>query len=143
MNTSQRWAKPTSRSASRRGAATVEMAMVLPVILALVFGSIEFTRLMMVRQGLTNAARAAARHACLATTRNFSQAVEVAQSESLAVLNSTEHLVITVTPAFSAAPAHGTPITVNMEIDCADASWFPPSFTGEVTLSSTCTMIRE
>jgi len=45
----------------RRGAAIVEMAVVLPLFVLLVFGMIEFGRALMVSQLLTNAAREAAR----------------------------------------------------------------------------------
>ena len=47
----------------RVGAVAVEMAIVLPLLLVLVFGIIEFGRLMMVQQILVNTAREAARRA--------------------------------------------------------------------------------
>lgn len=49
------------RSARRRGAATVEMAVVAPVIFLLVIGAVEFGRVMMVSNVLTAAAREGAR----------------------------------------------------------------------------------
>ena len=62
------------RARSRRlGAATIEMAFIAPVIFAIVFGSVEFARVMMVRQSLTNAAREGCRHACLGENANHSQ----------------------------------------------------------------------
>ncbi len=50
-------------SSSRRAAAAVEMALVLPLFLAIVFGIVEFGRALMVNQVLVNAAREGARHA--------------------------------------------------------------------------------
>lgn len=47
----------------RRGAAIVEMAAVLLVFVMLLFGVLEFSRLLFVRQVLTNAAREGARYA--------------------------------------------------------------------------------
>jgi Flp pilus assembly protein TadG len=46
---------------SERGAAAVEFALVVPVLLLLVFGVIEFSRLYNEQISLTNAARSAAR----------------------------------------------------------------------------------
>ena len=46
----------------RRGAAIVEMAVVTPVLFILIFGMIEFGRLVMVAQILTNGTREAARY---------------------------------------------------------------------------------
>ena len=49
----------------RRGATAVEMAIVLPLLLVLVFGIIEFGRAMMVQQILVNTAREATRRAVI------------------------------------------------------------------------------
>ena len=50
---------------SIRGAAAVELAVVLPLLLTLVFGIIEFGWVFMVRETLTNASREGARVAVL------------------------------------------------------------------------------
>ena len=49
----------------RRGAAAVEFAVVAPIFLLLVFGMIEYGRMVMVQQVLTNASREGARVAVL------------------------------------------------------------------------------
>ena len=49
----------------RRGAAAVEFAVVAPIFLLLVFGMIEYGRMVMVQQVLTNASREGARCAVL------------------------------------------------------------------------------
>src|SRR5687767_15081283 len=46
---------------NRRGAAVVEFAMVAPLLFLLIFGLIEFGRVVMVQQVLTNGAREGAR----------------------------------------------------------------------------------
>lgn len=53
------------RGRIRRGAAIVEMAVVSPLLLTMVFGVIEFGNSFMVRQMLTNAAREGARVAVI------------------------------------------------------------------------------
>ena len=49
------------RRRSDRGAAAVEFALVIPILLLLVFGGVEFARLYNEQISLTNAARAAVR----------------------------------------------------------------------------------
>ncbi len=56
------------RTARRRGAAVVEMAVVTPFLLTLVFGIIEFSWAMSVQQTLTNAAREGCRTAVIKGT---------------------------------------------------------------------------
>src|SRR5688572_20915708 len=62
----------------RRGASVVEFAVVAPVFFLLVFGMIEYGRLVMVQQVLTNATREGARRAVLdgATTDDIEEVVE-------------------------------------------------------------------
>lgn len=55
-----------------RGAAVVEFAVVLPILLAFLFGIIEFGRIMSVCHTLNNAARAGARIAALPGATNAS-----------------------------------------------------------------------
>ncbi len=54
-----------SRVQTRRGAAIVEMAVVTPLLLTMIFGVIEFGNSFMIRQMLTNAAREGARVAVI------------------------------------------------------------------------------
>jgi len=51
------------RSTPRRGAATVETALVLPICLLFLFGILEYGRYIMVLQVTTNAAREGAHYA--------------------------------------------------------------------------------
>ncbi len=59
------WQEPRSRRARDRGAAAVEFAIVLPLLLLLVFGIIDFGRLLNAQITLTQAAREGARLAAL------------------------------------------------------------------------------
>lgn len=53
------------RNRSRKGATTVEFALVVPIILTLVFGLMEWGRFEMIRQVSSTAAFNAARQGCL------------------------------------------------------------------------------
>ncbi len=46
---------------NRKGSAVLEMALILPILLTLLFGIIEFSRVLSVKQVITNAAREGAR----------------------------------------------------------------------------------
>ena len=53
------------RARKQKGAAVVELAIVSPVVFLLIFAIIEFGRMIMVQQVLTNASREGARRAIL------------------------------------------------------------------------------
>ena len=55
-------------SRSRRGQAAVELALVLPLLLVVIFGAVEFGTAMYDKQVVTNASREAARAAIVGTT---------------------------------------------------------------------------
>lgn len=88
---------------ARRGAAMVEMALVLPLFLMLVLGIIEFGRAMMIANLVTNAAREGARTAVLDGSTN----TEVTSGVKTFLQSAIGHSVsagdiavsITVTPA--------------------------------------------
>jgi Flp pilus assembly protein TadG len=58
------------RGGRRRGAATVETAIVLNVVLLMLLGILEYGRLVMIRELMLNAARAGARMAVVGTSSN-------------------------------------------------------------------------
>ena len=146
-NSCQTKVKLNNRSrARRRGTLTVEMAMVVPVIFLMIFGSIEFARMMMVRQALTNAAHEGCRNACLVTTRDSSSSDTIVRESLNGVISNsseTESLRIVFDPSFESSPDKGTTITTSVEIDCADVSWLPPFFTSGARIRGTSTMSRE
>ena len=57
-------------SRTRRGAVIVELAIIAPVLIAMMLGMIELGRAIMVRQTLTSAARKAARDARYAARKS-------------------------------------------------------------------------
>lgn len=130
----------------RRGAATVEMAMVAPFIILLVFGSIEFARMMMVRQAMTNAAREGCRHACLATTGNANDSISIVKDTLTGVVRESavnDVVRASMSPAFTTPPAAGTQMIMAVEVDCADVSWLPPVFYSGAKISVVASMARE
>jgi len=124
----------------RRGAAAVEFAVVLPVFVILVFGMIEYGRMVMVQQVITNASREGARTAVLdgATTTSVQSAVTTYLTNAQLSGGSS-----TVSPN-PATAASGSPITVTVSIPFSSVSWLPsPMYLGGKTLSASTTMRRE
>ena len=84
---------------ARRGAAMVEMALVLPLFLMLVLGIIEFGRAMMVANLVTNAAREGARMAVLdgSTNTDVNNAVVTFLQSAIGQGISTADISVTIT----------------------------------------------
>lgn len=125
----------------RRGAAAVEFAIVAPVFFALVFGMIEYGRMVMVQQVLTNASREGARQAVLdgATTAEVTTVVSDYLTNS-----SVTGATVTITPNPPSSAVSGDPVTVSVAIPFSQVSWFPsPMFLGATTMSASTVMRRE
>lgn len=125
----------------RRGAAVVEFAIVAPVLLLLVFGMIEYGRLVMVQQVITNATREGARSAVLdgATTTGVTTIVN-----DFLTASRVSGAIVTVTPSPPSSAAFGDPVTVSVQVPFSQVSWLPtPMFLSSTTLSATTVMRRE
>jgi len=126
----------------QRGAAAVEFAVVAPIFVLLLFGMIEYGRMVMVQQMLTNATREGARRAVLdgTTLANVKTTVrDYLTSGNITVYDNE----ITVTPDPSAA-ANGDPVTVSTTVPFSRVSWLPsPMFLGSANMTATSVMRRE
>ena len=125
----------------RRGAAAVEFAVVAPVFLLLVFGMIEYGRMVMVQQVITNASREGARAGVLDGSSNADVLSVVDQYLSSGSITGA---TITVTPTNPEDAEFGDPVTVTVDIPFSQVSWLPsPMYLGGKTLSATTVMRRE
>ncbi|HZZ71916.1 MAG TPA: TadE/TadG family type IV pilus assembly protein [Pirellulales bacterium] len=130
----------------RRGAAAVEFALVAPIFILLVFGMIEYGRMVMVQQILTNAVREAARKSVL----DGADAATI-KSEMISYLNGANVSnvntgMVTINPSDPNSAANGTPITVTVAVPYANVSWLPSSMFSSAkakTLTATAVMRRE
>jgi Flp pilus assembly protein TadG len=125
----------------RRGAAVVEFAVVVPVFFLLVFGMIEYGRLVMVQQVLTNAAREGARVGVMDGATQAS--VDTAVNNYLTAAQITGGTT-TVSPNPPSSAAYGASVTVSVSVGFNQVSWLPsPMFLGGRTLTATSVMRRE
>lgn len=128
---------------NRRAAAAVEFAIVAPVFFLLIFGMIEYGRMVMVQQVITNASREGARFAVLDGANYEEIKSRVKDYLTSASINSVNALV-TVEPDPPTSAGFGEPITVSVSIAFAKVSWLPsPMYLGGKTLTATTVMRRE
>ena len=137
-------ALPAGRQPSfrkRRGTAAVEFAAVAPVFFLLIFGMIEYGRMVMVQQILTNAAREGARVGVL--DGSTESKVDTAVNTYLTAAGiKTSTTTVSPNPPSSATAA--SPVSVTVSVDFKDVSWLPsPFYFGGKTLSSNVIMRRE
>lgn len=126
---------------NRRGAAVVEFAVVSPVFFLLVFGMIEYGRMVMVQQLLTNAAREGARVGVL--DNSTASDVTTAVNNYLTAAN-INNATITCNPSTPSSATYGQPVTVTVSVPFSQVSWLPsPMFLGGTTMTAQSAMRRE
>lgn len=122
------------RRGARRGAAAVELAIVLPFLLALLLGMIEIARAMMVYNALTTAAREGVRAGVVpnGTNSKISTAVTGALTEiNIPTGNSVTTVKVNGAVADASTAATGANITVEVSVPYADVKWIPvPRYLG-------------
>ena len=125
----------------RRAAAAVEFAIVAPVFFLLILGMVEYGRMVMVQQVITNASREGARQAVLDGTTT----AEVTATVTAYLTNgSISGATITVAPNPPTNAEFGDPVTVTVSIPFSQVSWLPsPMYLGGKTLTASTVMRRE
>lgn len=121
----------------RRGAAVVEFAIITPIFFLLVFGMLEYGRLVQVSQVTTNASREGARYASACNAKP-----DDARAWAKTYLQNSG-----IDPAVAQvdiSPAQdGQPITCRVTVPYSQVSWFPPFWLKDRNVESTSTMLRE
>ncbi len=127
---------------NRLGVAAVEFAVIAPVFFLLILGMIEFGRMVMVQQVITNASREGARIAVLDGTTESEVLVTVDNYLSSARVGGA---TVTVDPTNPNAANYGEPVTVSVSVPFNQVSWLPSSFFGndDTVLAAATVMRRE
>ncbi|RUL86728.1 TadE/TadG family type IV pilus assembly protein [Tautonia sociabilis] len=134
----------TVRAGERRsGAAAVEMAVVLPLFIALILGTIEASRLGMVSQLLHVAARDACRAAVLPGATEAGVRARVDATLAGSGIDPTMVISTTAASSWTTAPAPN-PITVTLSVPFDRVSWLGDPFAfGGTTVTASATMCSE
>lgn len=128
------------RNSSRRGVATVEMALVSMLLLTLLFAIIELGSVFYVRHNMVQAARNAAR--VMAVQDGTVAQAQAAASDVLANMSSVTFDVSIVAPAGSDDPNQDVSVTITAPLSEA-AVGDPFNILDELTLETTVTMRKE
>lgn len=110
---------------NERGAVAVEMAVLLPLLLLILIGTMEFARVFNVQNSLTQAAREGARHAAI----HYNDGTLDVAGTALAAAPSLSGLGVTVTDnAGACAPNANVEVTTSVTLASMsgflDAGWF-------------------
>jgi len=129
--------QPVGRVYKRRGAALVELAIVMPVLLLVVFGIIEFGQMTYVRQTLISAATQGARRAILpgSTAEVVLDVTQQALTDGGLEANE-----VSINYTSGVGP-DDLRETVTVSVPYADISLLGGIY-GDFTLKSSCTMFR-
>jgi len=131
-----------ARVRRRRGLSTVELAIILPVMLWLTFGIVEYGWMFLKMQEITNASRQGARVAARA---------DVTTDEIVAAITAAMTVAGFEPNAFKIDFPQGSPVTtepgaifaVRIEVDYVDIELGMPLVPTPPTLSSTVVMVKE
>lgn len=129
------------RRRPRRGVAVVEFAVVAPVFVLILLGMIEFGRMAMVQQVITNASREGAR---IGVLDGATRAGVTARVNSYLTSAGIPTGGVTVSPDPPDSAGYGESVTVGVQVPFGEVSWLPtPRFIGNQMLSAECVMRRE
>lgn len=127
----------------RLGAAAVEFALVAPLFFLLVFGMVEFGRMVMIQQVITNASREGARMAVLdgASASSVKSSVVTYMANGGVTISTSD---VTINPSDPTTAAAGNPVTVTVSLPFSQVSWLPsPMFLGSRQMTASTVMRRE
>ena len=124
----------------RKGAAAVELAICLPVIVVLVFASIECCSMLFVDEALHVASYETVRRAI---QEDADAASAIARGEAVLEQFGVQGATVITEPADLSTLDSGDSVVVIAEADCDDNSILPPWFFGGATLSARVVMVRE
>lgn len=125
----------------RRGTAAVEFAIVAPLVFLMLFGMIEFGRMLMVQQILTNASREGARRAIIESS-TMTEVTEIVTD--YLQRNSISGATLTLEPTDLTSVGAGDPVSVSVAVTYDQVSWLPvPQYAGGVLLTGQSRMRAE
>ena len=154
---SKRMRRLSTSRRTRRGQATVEFALVLPIVLAVMFGAVEFGTALYDKAVLTNASREGARAGVVATDPRKTDAQIDAVVQTYVTNNMINYkqsnsvtTAVTPTPNTNRTPGTGScvagcnvTVTVTYSYPFFLLPKFLTNFTGPLTLRAATTMKME
>jgi Flp pilus assembly protein TadG len=126
----------------RRGVSIVELAIVTPLLLLLIFGVIEYAWLFLKASGISNAAREGARYAATAGVTDLGQLTAWNSPLMRALDNADIPLESATVTCATVTPGTGQPVTVRVTVPY-EAVRLIGLLPGPANLHATVTMLKE
>jgi Flp pilus assembly protein TadG len=123
----------------RRGTATAELAVCIPVIVSLVLGALETANVVFLKQAIVVAAYEAAQRA---SARGGDESSAAAAAEAVFTAHHVTGGTIEIDPPVTTQTEAGTEIVVTATAPLSGATFVYRFFAGESSLSTTVTMVR-
>ena len=128
----------TRRSPKRLGAAAVEFALTAPILFMLLFAALEFGRVNMIRETVSNAAYEAAR-TCIVPGATNAEGVDAADRIIRSIGVRDAKIQIQPSTITDTTPSVTATVTVPYNTNL----WMPPFYFADGSASTTCTLIRD
>lgn len=128
------------KSRRRRGAAVVELAVCLPVIVLLVLGAIEGASLLFARQAMVECAYEAA---IVAIRDNATNAQAIDAADSVIKSRRLSGLALTFDPADVSSIPRGRPVRVTASVPAGSHRLINSRLAGVTTIRAVAVMIKE
>lgn len=127
------------RARSRSGTASTELAVTLPLLVILVFGSMELANAVFMRQSLNMAAYEAAK---VITRPGSNEALARARCGEVLAVRKVAAYTLTFSPAVTTATPRGIQVTVTLTAPASNLSYGPVRFMTGKSITSTVVMVR-
>jgi Flp pilus assembly protein TadG len=126
------------RTGLRRGATTVELAIVCPILFAFFCGAIEFARANQIMNAVALSSYQGCRRAIVpgATATNTTAAVN-----TVLTANMVSGATITINPTTITNATDE--VTVTVSVNLSTNAWITPTFTKNKSITRSCTLTRE
>ena len=128
------------RRSSRRGAATVELCVCLPLFVIVVVGTVQSCTLIHLRESLCVASYEAAR---LVVKDEANRQQAVGRAGRILASRGISGSTVDIQPRDLTSINPGDPVTVTVSVSAASQSYLPPQFFGRTMISGQTVMVKE
>ncbi len=115
------------------------MAVTLPLLITLVFGSMEMANAVFLRQSLNMAAYEAAK---VITRPGTNEALARTRCQEVLTIRKVDTYTLTFTPTVTTATPRGTQVTITLSAPATNLSYGPLQFMSGKSMTSTVVMVR-
>ncbi|MBI4358324.1 MAG: pilus assembly protein [Candidatus Omnitrophica bacterium] len=126
-----------------KGSAMIEMTLILPLVVMLIIGVVEFSRVLMVKQVITNAAREGARAGAIRLDDSGALSTALSVSQNYLTSSGVSLDPATVNSSFvTTGGSSAVEVTISYDYNSTLSHWIP-GIPGVLTLQSAAIMRRE